>query len=164
MKGGEKNGKRKGKRRRGNRREREREEEGEVGRKEKRTGREGKKQVQRSERPWAPTDPRVPGCVAAPGSGERRAGLRDLLTWSYSGASASSAPRASRAPPHGRPLAPHGLPLRPGESGARAASECPARTIQARSLRPESAVRAPCPPARPPAVTSSRPCRPLAAA
>lgn len=61
---------------------------------------------------------------------------------------------------------------RPPRTGSRCAPMCRLRgrqasgqrTAQARSLRAESAVRAPCPPARPPAVTSSRPCRPLAAA
>ena len=127
----------------------------------KRKGRQ--KQVRRPELPPAPTYPRAPVCGAAPGSGLRPAGLRDLLTW--------ASPKRPTPQPRVLPER-RRMDGRPPRTGSRCAPVCrvrgrPAsaqRTAQARCLRVESAVRAPCPPARPPAVTSSRPCRPLAAA
>lgn len=74
----------------------EEEEEGKVGKEGEEEGKR-KEEAGTTSRAAAdpPTYPRAPVCVAAPGSGARRAGLRDLLTWAGPGASASSAPRAS---------------------------------------------------------------------
>lgn len=157
-------------RERGKKKGREREGEIEEEGKEKRKGKcertrkqKGKKQVRRLELPRAPTYPRAPVCGAAPAPDRAGAGLCDLLTW----ASPERPTPQPRVLPERRRM-----DGRPPRTGSRCAPVCrvrgrPAsaqRTAQARNLRAESAVRAPCPPARPPAVTSSRPCRPLAAA